>query len=510
MRVLAKTLSVALIGADAHLVEVEVHTTQGVPNFTVVGLPAKSVREAEQRTRSALLSSDQRWPPCRTVANLAPASLRKEGTHFDLAIAVGILAADRRLDPSCSEGWVFVGELALDGAVRSVRGALPSAIAASRAGCKGIVCASANAAEAALVDGLEVVPVTKLAEAIEFLRGRWAPESLPPAPPRSRDDGLDMSEVVGQPAARDAFEVAAAGGHNLLMRGSPGCGKTMLARRLPGILPAMSRQEALDVTRIHSVAGLIGEEARLVEERPFRTPHHNVSTAGLVGGGSGVARPGEAALAHNGVLFMDELPMFRRDALDALRGPLEDGIVRIARSGGTVTFPCRFSLVAAMNPCPCGFAEDGAVACTCAPAKIRAYRSRLSGPLVDRFDLHLTMTRLDASDLINAQKGESSSAIRRRVEEARQRQRDRYRSDVKTNASVPKRTLLAAGEFGDDALARVRTAVGEHRLTGRGVDRVLRVARTVADLHASREVRYEDVVSALGFRRAEEHEAVAA
>lgn len=503
-------MSVALVGADAHLVEVELHATQGVPNFTVVGLPAKSVREAEQRTRSALLSSDQRWPPCRTVANLAPASLRKEGTHFDLAIAIGILAADKRLDPTAAEGWVFLGELALDGAVRPVRGALPAAIAAARTGCKGILCAAANAAEAALVEGLKVVPVTKLAEAISFLRGKWAPEPLPPPSAPARDDGLDMAEVVGQPAAREAFEIAAAGGHNLLMRGSPGCGKTMIARRLPGILPAMSRQEALDVTRIHSVAGLIGDEARLVGLRPFRTPHHNVSTAGLVGGGPGVARPGEAALAHNGVLFMDELPMFRRDALDALRGPLEDGIVRIARTGGTVTFPCRFSLVAAMNPCPCGFADDASVACSCAPAKVRAYRSRISGPLLDRFDVHLTMTRLDAGDLVNATKGESSSVIRQRVEEARQRQRERYRSGATTNASVPKRTLLATGEFGNDALGRVRTAVGEYRLTGRGVDRVLRVARTVADLHASHEVRHEHVVSALGFRRAEEHEAVAA
>lgn len=496
---LAKTLSVALIGADAHLVEVEVHATQGVPNFTVVGLPAKSVREAEQRTRSALLSSDQRWPPCRTVANLAPASLRKEGTHFDLAMAIGILAADRRLDPAAAERWVFVGELSLDGSVRAVRGTLPAAMAAARHGCKGIVCPAANAAEAALVGDVDVVPVAELAQAIAFLRGKWMPQPCTPVSPPPAPEVEDMADFRGQPWARRVLEVAAAGGHNLLMRGSPGCGKTMLARRLPGILPALSKEESLDVTRIHSVAGLIREEARLVDQRPFRTPHHNVSAAGLIGGGPGLARPGEVALAHNGVLFMDELPMFRRDVLESLRGPLEDGVVHIARSGGVVTFPCRFSLVAAMNPCPCGYGEDGAL-CPCSPTAVRLYRSRISGPLMDRFDLHLSMTRLRAVDLMRTKEGESSAAIRERVEAAREVQRKRYGRASATNASVPKRTLLNRGAFRHDAYEHLRDAIDEYRLTGRGMDRVLRVARTAADLRGSPDVERQDVDAALGFR----------
>ena len=506
---LAKTLSVALVGADAHLVEVEVHATQGVPNFTVVGLPAKSVREAEQRTRSALLSSDQRWPPCRTVANLAPASLRKEGTHFDLAIAVGILAADKRLDPSAAEGWVFVGELSLDGSLRPVRGVLPAAIAAQRHACKGIVCPSSNASEAALVGELSVVPVASLGEAISFLRGKRAPEPVVDGATPALPDLDDLADVRGQPWARQALEVAAAGGHNLLMRGSPGCGKTMLARRLPSILPPMTVEESLDVTKVHSVAGLLGDEAVLVRHRPFRTPHHNVSTAGLVGGGAGLARPGEVALAHNGVLFMDELPLFRRDVLESLRGPLEDGVVRIARSGGSVTFPCDFCLVAAMNPCPCGYGEEGVI-CGCAPSAIRTYRSRISGPLMDRFDLQVTVTRLSGADLIRGADGESSTCVRERVEAARALQRERYSCPTATNASVARRALVERGEFRDDAYKRLRRAIDESGLTGRGMDRVLRVARTLADLDSRGCVTSDHVELALGLRCVEEREEVAA
>ena len=505
---LAKTLSVALIGADAHLVEVEVHATQGVPNFTVVGLPAKSVREAEQRTRSALLSSDQRWPPCRTVANLAPASLRKEGTHFDLAIAIGILAADKRLDPAAADGWVFVGELGLDASVRPIRGALPAAITAARIGCTGIVCPVENAAEAALVGNLAVVPVANLGEAIGFLRGKWTPRPVAPLPSYDEPDAADMSEVLGQPVARDALEVAAAGGHNLLMRGSPGCGKTMIARRLPSILPAMSKQESLDVTRIHSVAGLLRDKGRLLEHRPFRTPHHNVSASGLIGGGSGLARPGEAVLAHNGVLFMDELPLFRRDALESLRAPLEDGVVRIARSGGVVTFPCRFSLVAAMNPCPCGHGDEPGL-CKCSPQAIHAYKSRISGPLLDRFDIQMQMTRLGGRDLLRSAEGESSASIRARVEAARDRQRERYGSPVATNSSVPKGVLLRRGGFRPEVFEDLRLAVDDRHLTGRGIDRVLRVARTIADLRGQAEVDAESISRALGFRPRPELEAAA-
>ncbi|MFN2588360.1 MAG: YifB family Mg chelatase-like AAA ATPase [Actinomycetota bacterium] len=497
---LAKTLSVALVGADAHVVEVEVHATQGVPSFTIVGLPAKSVREAEQRTRSALLSSDERWPPSRMVANLAPASLRKEGTHFDLAIAVGVLAGDARLSHEQVEGWVFMGELGLDGSVRRVRGALSAAMAAASSRLKGIMCPAVNAAEAALVDGLSIVPVATLGECVRFLRGQWAPPAIPRVRHVPGAAPEDMSEVRGQSAARRALEIAAAGGHNFMMRGAPGCGKTMIARRLPGILPVMSKQESLDVTRIHSVAGLLEDRHGLIEHRPFRTPHHNVSVAGLVGGGSGIARPGEVALAHHGVLFMDEIPLFRRDALESLRGPLEDGIVRIARGGGVVSFPCRFSLVAAMNPCPCGYREDQKRGCECTDQQLRAYRGRVSGPLLDRFDIHLGMRRVRSADLVGRPQGERSEVVRERVEAARDVQRIRFESPSATNASVPKKTLLQRGRFRSDVFAPLCGAIDDGSLTGRGMERVLRVARTIADLAGRAEVDKDHVAEALMFR----------
>lgn len=509
MHVLAKTLSVALVGADAHLVEVEVHATQGVPNFTVVGLPAKSVREAEQRTRSALLSSEQRWPPCRTVANLAPASLRKEGTHFDLAIAIGILAADNRLDASAAKGWVFVGELGLDGSVRSVRGTLSAAMEARNRGCRGIVCPATNAAEAALVGGIQVISVERLADCIGFLRGRWAPRDVAPPPRAISADDEDMSDVRGQEPGRFALEVAAAGGHNLLLIGAPGCGKTMLARRLPSILPSMTSDEALEVTRIHSVAGLLQEGQGLVQDRPFRSPHHNVSSAGLVGGGPGIARPGEAVLANHGVLFLDEMPLFRKDALEALRGPLEDGRVRIVRRGGTASFPCRFSLVAAMNPCACGYSGDTHRGCRCSEQVLRSYRARISGPMLDRFDMHVKMARLLARDLIDAPAGQASAAVRERVEAARDAQRSRYGSSAITNASATRTQLRMSGAIPPRALLPLRSYLDDGTLTGRGADRVLRVARTVADLLGAGEVDAEHVARALAFRDVADEELAA-
>lgn len=497
---LAKTLSIALVGAEAHLVEVEVHSTQGVPNFTVVGLPAKSVREAEQRTRSALLSSGCRWPPSRTLANLAPAVLRKEGTHFDLPIAVGILAADGHLDAAAVDGWVFVGELGLDGTVRPIRGTLAAAIVAAGPSLRGIVCPAANAGEAALVGGVEIAPVATLRECIRFLRGECPPRPVEPAPPARVHEPPDMSDVRGQTVAREALEVAAAGGHNVLMRGAPGCGKTMLARRLPGILPRMSPEEALEVTRVHSIAGVLGDRMALVEQRPFRAPHHGVSTAGLIGGGAGLARPGEVVLANHGVLFMDEMPLFRRDVLESLRAPLEDGVVRIVRGGGAVTFPCRFSLVAAMNPCPCGYAEDPARSCSCSEQVLRGYRNRVSGPLLDRFDMQVEMSRVTGDDLLRAPDGEASKTIRARVESVRDVQRARYGSSSATNASVSKGDLRRCGAFHPSVFRALRTHVDNGTLTGRGLDRVLRLARTLADLEGSAEAGARHASAALALR----------
>jgi magnesium chelatase family protein len=498
---LAKTTSIALVGAEARLVEAEVHvTSKGLNKFTIVGLPNKSVQEAVQRTQSALVSTEQKWPNGRMVANLAPGALRKEGTHFDLAIAVGILAGGGRIEQEALGDWVMIGELGLDGSVKPVPGALPAAIACLKNGRRGLICPAANAAEAALGEGLEVVPVRTLRECILFFTGDWMPPPIEAVDFRRVPEQEDMGEVRGHASAKRAAEVAAAGGHNLLLAGPPGSGKTMLARRLPTILPEMSREESLEVTGIYSVAGLLPERAALITTRPFRAPHHHISLSGLIGGGTGLARPGEISLSHLGTLFLDELGLYRSDALDGLRAPLEDGTVRIARSQGVVTFPCRFSLVAAMNPCLCGHANDPKRGCRCTDRQLQAYASRLSGPLIDRFDVQVTMDRLGKDALLGAPDGESSKAIRARVEDARAVQAGRYSSPIITNASAPKKVLekhLVLSPTTRTTLGRAIDALG---LSGRGLDRVLRIARTLADLDADDAVTDDHVGEALSLR----------
>ena len=446
-------------------------------------------------------NSGLEWPLRRVTINLSPADLRKEGPGFDLAIAVAVLAATVQVPRDRLASCALAGELSLRGALVPTPGILAIADTAARAGVRTVVVPEANAPEAGLVDGIEVVGAPSLAKVVEYLRGEW--EALPaPAPePKESQADVDFGEIRGQGEARRALEVAAAGGHNVLMVGSPGAGKTMLARRLPTILPGLAREEALEVTRLHSVAGLLPPGVGLVDRRPFRSPHHTISPAGLLGGGSGSIRPGEVSLASHGVLFLDEVTEFRRDALEGLRQPIEDGRVVVVRAAGAVEFPARFTLVAAANPCPCGFDGDPRRRCRCLPNRVEAYRQRLSGPLLDRIDIRLRIPRLSRAELLGSDAAESSAEIRARVEAARDRQRRRFRdvpfrcnADM-TGGAARRAALLTAG-----AEAALAQAVDRYSLTGRGFDRALKVARTVADLAGSDPVDVPHLLEALSFR----------
>jgi magnesium chelatase family protein len=498
--VLACVRTAAVFGIEACPVQVEVDVSFGLPSFTMVGLPDPSVRESRDRVRSAIRNSGFEFPSHRITVNLSPSDIRKEGTSFDLPIALGVLAAAGRVQRRDIDDVLLVGALSLDGGLQPARGVLPIAVAARQEHYRALLLPHPNRGEAAIVEGLELYPVRSLTEAVGVLNdpaGFRLPEAppVPPKPSVSAADG-DFADVHGQLLARRALEIAAAGGHNTLLVGPPGSGKTMMARRVGGILPALSFDEALEVTSIHSVAGLVLPGAGLVTDRPFRAPHHTISDVALVGGGQ-VPRPGEISLAHRGVLFLDEMPEFSRHVLEVLRQPLEEGTVRIARAARTAVFPAGFMLIAAMNPCPCGYAGDSSKPCRCTPLQVAKYASRLSGPLRDRLDLCVTVGALPARELECSCGGEASAAIRARVVAARERQLAR---DGRLNARLQGRALRERTRLEAAGRRLLQQALHKLALTARGFDRVLRVARTIADLEGAEAVGAGHLAEALQFR----------
>jgi magnesium chelatase family protein len=505
---LAIVRACAVVGLEGYIVEVETdfNPRAGVPMFTIVGLPDSAVRESRDRVRSAIKNSGLQFVNKGYTVNLSPANLPKHGPAYDLAIAVGVLTATDQIPLPALDGALFIGELSLDGSVRHVNGVLPMAHTARLEGCETIYVPAEDAAEAALVSGIRVIPVETLGHLVEHLYNLQPIPAYAP-PPLSLDDALpldnlvDYADIRGQEHAKRALEIAAAGNHNLMMQGPPGAGKTLLARAMPGILPRLTLDEALEVTRIYSVADLLQGSSPLARIRPFRAPHHTISQAGLVGGGS-IPKPGEISLSHRGVLFLDELPEFGTRTLEVLRQPVEDKIVTISRASGTLTFPANFLLVAAMNPCPCGFFGDPSRPCTCTPTIIKRYQGRISGPLLDRIDIHLDVPRVDYDRLMSQDRAESSASVRQRVEQARERQRQRFegKPSLHANADMGPGDIQALCQLTTDARQLLDMSVRRMQLSARAYHRVLKLSRTIADLAAAEAVEVVHVAEALQYR----------